>query len=158
MRLSPRLGRVLELVPADGAVADIGSGHGALAAALAARGQRVIATERTPGMLARLQRDLARIGVPVATRQGEGMDVLSDGEVNTVVIAGLGGRRLLRILESSRWLPGWLVLQPMQDGDLVEGWIAARGWPVVDAEAIERGRRYRAWRVEVRAEKAMPLP
>jgi tRNA (adenine22-N1)-methyltransferase len=150
MRLSPRLRRVLELVPADGAVADIGSGHGALAAALAARGQRVIATERTPRMVARLQLDLARIGVPVATRGGEGMEVFGDGEVDTVVIAGLGGRSLLRILESSPWLPGWLVLQPMQDADLVEGWIAAKGWPAVDTDAIQRGRRYRAWRVQVR--------
>ncbi len=150
MRLSPRLRRVLELVPVDGAVADIGSGHGALAAALAARGQRVIATERTPRMVARLQRDLARIGVPVATRRGEGMEVFGDGEVDTVVIAGLGGRSLLRILESSPWLPGWLVLQPMQDADLVEGWIAAKGWPAVDTDATQRGRRYRAWQVRVR--------
>jgi tRNA (adenine22-N1)-methyltransferase len=156
VRLSRRLRRVLELVPADGRVGDVGSGHGALAAALAARGQRVIATERTPRMVARLQRDLARMGVPVATRQGEGMEVFGDGEVDTVVIAGLGGRSLLRILESSRWLPGCLVLQPMQDADLVEGWIAAKGWPAVDSEAIERGRCYRAWRVQVCAGEDRP--
>jgi tRNA (adenine22-N1)-methyltransferase len=157
MRLSPRLRRILELVPSDGSVADIGSGHGALAAALAARGQRVIATERTPRAVARLRRDLARIGVPVATRQGEGMDPFHEGEVDTVVIAGLGGRNLVRILESSRWLPCWLVLQPMQDADLIEGWIAAQGWPVVDSETIERGRRYRAWRVQVGAARPGPL-
>jgi tRNA (adenine22-N1)-methyltransferase len=156
VKLSPRLRRVLDLVPADGAVADIGSGHGALAAALAARGQRVIATERTPSREARLRRDLARRGVPVATRRGEGMNVFADGEVDTVVIAGLGGRSLLRIMESSCWLPRWLVLQPMQDADLVEGWIRARGWPVVDAEAVERGRRYRAWRVRVGVLEARP--
>lgn len=157
MKLSPRLRRVLELVPAHGAVADIGSGHGALAAALAARGQRVVATERTPGTVAGLRRDLARLGVPVATRQGEGLDVVGSGEVDTVVIAGLGGRSVLRILESSRWLPRWLVLQPMQDADLVEEWVMARGWPVVDVEAVERGRRYLAWRVQVPAGDPMPL-
>jgi len=144
------------MVPADGAVADIGSGHGALAAALAARGQRVIATERTARTVAGLRRDLARIGVPVATRRGEGLDVFRDGEVDTAVIAGLGGRSVLRILESSPWLPGWLVLQPMQDADLVEGWLAVRGWPVVIAETMERGRRYRAWLVRVGGAQAVP--
>jgi hypothetical protein len=45
----------------------------------------------------------------------------------------------------------------MQDADLVEDWVMARGWPVVDAEAVERGRRYVAWRVQVPAADAMPL-
>jgi tRNA (adenine22-N1)-methyltransferase len=151
MRLSPRLRHVFELVPATGAVADIGSGHGALAAAVAARGQRVLATERTPRTLAGLRRDLARLGVPVATRRGEGLGALRAGEVETAIIAGIGGRSVVRILDSSQWLPRWLVLQPMQDADLVEAWILARRWPALAAEAVERGRRYRAWRVEVPA-------
>jgi tRNA (adenine22-N1)-methyltransferase len=137
------------MVPADGAVADIGSGHGALAAALAARGQRVLATERTPQRLESLKQDLARCGVPVATRRGEGLAALRHGEVKTAVIAGLGGRNLVAMLEASSWLPHWLVLQPMQDADMVEGWIQARRWPSVFCEATERDRRYRAWRVEV---------
>ena len=139
------------MVPAGGAVADIGSGHGALAASLAARGQRVLATERTPQRLESLKHDLARRGVPVATRRGEGLAALRQGEVETAVIAGLGGRNLVAMLETSSWLPRWLVLQPMQDADMVEGWIQARGWPSVACEATERGRRYRAWRVEVQS-------
>jgi tRNA (adenine22-N1)-methyltransferase len=137
------------MVPVEGAVADIGSGHGALAAAIAARGQRVVATERTAGTEARLRRDLHRLGVAVSTRCGEGLGVLQRREVDTVVIAGLGGRSVLRILESSDWLPRWLVLQPMQDADLVAGWIRATGWAAVETEANERRRRYLAWRVQV---------
>jgi tRNA (adenine22-N1)-methyltransferase len=158
MRLSARLRHVFELVPVTGAVADIGSGHGALAAALAARGQRVLATERTPRTEAGLRRDLARLGIPVATRLGEGLAPLREGEVETAVIAGIGGRSLLRILESSPWLPRWLVLQPAQDADLVEAWILARSWQAVATDAVERGRRYRTWRVEVPAGKVGPWP
>jgi tRNA (adenine22-N1)-methyltransferase len=137
------------MVPSGGAVADIGSGHGALAAALAARGQRVVATERTLRRLESLQQDLARRGVPVATRRGEGLAALRHGEVETAVIAGLGGRNLVAMLETSSWLPRCLVLQPMQDADVVEGWIEATRWPSVVGEATERRRRYRIWRVEV---------
>jgi tRNA (adenine22-N1)-methyltransferase len=154
VRLSPRLRRVFEMVPVEGAVADIGSGHGALAAAIAARGQRVLATERTPQRVESLNRDLARRGIPVATRRGDGLAALRPGEVQTAVIAGLGGRNLVAMLEASAWLPHWLVLQPMQDPEMVEGWIQARRWPSVSGEATERGRRYRAWRVEVPAAPA----
>jgi tRNA (adenine22-N1)-methyltransferase len=137
------------MVPNGGAVADIGSGHGALAAALAARGQRVLATERTPQRVESLKQDLARRGIPVATRRGEGLAALRQGEVETAVIAGLGGRNLVAMLEAGPWLPHWLVLQPMQDAEVVEGWIRERRWPSISVEAAERGRSYRAWRVEV---------
>src|ERR1700682_645570 len=157
MRLSPRLRQVFEMVPAAAAVADIGSGHGALAAALAVRGQRVLATERTPRTEAGLRRGLGRLGIPVATRRGEGLSALRQGEAETVVIAGMGGRNLVRILESSPWLPRWLVLPPMEDADLVEAWILARSWQAMATDAVERGRRYRAWRVEVPVGKAGPL-
>ena len=149
MRLSARLRGVLDMLPTDGAVADIGSGHGALAAAVAARGQRVLATERTPGRVDSLRQDIARRGIPVATRWGEGLGALREGEVEIAVIAGLGGRNLVSMLESSSWLPRWLVLQPAQDPAMVEDWIRARGFAAVSGETIERGRRYRTWRVEV---------
>ncbi|HXA42334.1 MAG TPA: tRNA (adenine(22)-N(1))-methyltransferase TrmK [Candidatus Solibacter sp.] len=151
MRLSARLRGVLDLVPAYGAVADIGSGHGALAAAVAARGQRVLATERTPGRVESLRRDMARRGIPVATRRGEGLAALRQGEVDIAVIAGLGGRNLVAMLESSPWLPRWLVLQPVQDAAMVEDWICAKGFAAVSDETTERGRRYRTWRVDVPA-------
>lgn len=154
MRLSARLRGVLDFVPPDGAVADIGSGHGALAAAVAARGQRVLATERTPGRVDSLRRDVARRGVPVATRLGEGLAALKEGEVDIAVIAGLGGRNLVSMLESSPWLPRCLVLQPIQDAPMVEEWIGAKGFEAVSSETTQRGRRYRTWRVAVTSASA----
>jgi tRNA A22 N-methylase len=74
---------------------------------------------------------------------------LRQGEVETAVIAGLGGRNMVAMLETSAWLPRWLVLQPIQDADIVEAWIQGRRWPAVVGVADERGRRYRAWRVDV---------
>jgi tRNA (adenine22-N1)-methyltransferase len=151
VKLSARLRAVLDLVPPEGSVADIGSGHGALAAAVAARGQRVLATERTPGRLGSLREDIAKRGIPVATRSGEGLAALREGEVEIAVIAGLGGRNLVSMLESSPWLPACLVLQPAQDEAMVEEWIGARGFTAISGDTTERGRRYRTWRVEVPA-------
>jgi tRNA (adenine22-N1)-methyltransferase len=166
--LPARLEGVLRLVPTTGAVADIGSGHGALAVALAARGQRVVATERTPLAAARLTADIVRrldamggarraptpAGAAVVTpavRMGEGLTTLAEGEVATVVIAGMGARSIVRILDSAPWLPRWLVLQPIQEPGLVAGWVESKGWRSTAAETRQGRRAYRAWRVEVPA-------
>ena len=147
--LPPRLRAVLEMVPAAAAVADIGSGHGRLASTLAARGTRVVATERTPASFALLRADLARGETTVVARLGDGLAALVPGEVEVVVIAGLGGRGILRILNGAPWLPRWLVLQPMQDPHLVAGWLSERGWPRREARITQGGRWYLGWRVEV---------
>ncbi|MDP9325000.1 MAG: class I SAM-dependent methyltransferase [Candidatus Dormibacteraeota bacterium] len=154
IQLPARLEGVLRLVPTTGAAADIGSGHGALAAALAARGQRVVATERTPRTAAGLTADLARrldgLAGPVV-RMGEGLAPLAEGEVATAVIAGMGARSIVRILDSAPWLPPWLVLQPIQEPGLVAAWIESKGWRYTATETRQGRRAYRAWRVEVPA-------
>ena len=143
-RLGARLGALLDAIPPHGAVADIGSGHGVLAAALAARGQRVIATERTPWRAEALRADLSRHGAAaVEVRGGEGMTPIAPGEVEVAVIAGMGGRRVAGILTGAAWLPPTLVLQPIQEPTAVEAWIAGRGLLAEAATVLERGREYR---------------
>ena len=159
--LPPRLRGVLELVPEAAVVADIGSGHGRLATGLAARGARVVAVERTAASFARLQVDLRRDALQapalgpaqglVEPRLGDGIAALEPGEVEVAVIAGLGGRGIMRILERAPWLPRWLVLQPMQDPGLLAAWLDARGWPRDEARMAQRGRWYVGWCVEVPA-------
>ncbi|HEV3233504.1 MAG TPA: tRNA (adenine(22)-N(1))-methyltransferase TrmK [Candidatus Dormibacteraeota bacterium] len=166
--LPARLEGVLRLVPMTGAVADIGSGHGALALALAARGQRVVATERTPAAAARLTADIARrleamrrarvapapanaAVVSPTVRMGEGLAPLAESEVATAVIAGMGARSIVAILDSAPWLPRWLVLQPIQEPGLAAAWIESRGWRFTLTETKQGRRTYRAWRIEVPA-------
>jgi tRNA (adenine22-N1)-methyltransferase len=154
VRLPPRLQATLELVPAGArSAADVGSGHGALAAAMAAGGLRVIATERTDRSFAALRRDVARVtaltGTVIETRLGDGLAALHPGEVEVVVIAGLGGRSLVRMLVAAPWLPAWLVLQPMQDTHLAAAWLHSRGWAMHEARIVQGGRWYLGWRVEV---------
>jgi tRNA (adenine22-N1)-methyltransferase len=162
--LPARLSAILRLVPAAGTVADIGSGHGALALALASRGQRVVATERTAATLAGLRRELSRRAafagedapLRLETRLGEGMSPLSTGEVDVAVVAGMGGRTIVRILDAAAWLPPLLVLQPIQQPGGVEAWIASRGWPSTRVDARQGRRTYTAWSVRVPAAARRP--
>lgn len=155
--LPPRLRSVTSLVPATAvAVADVGAGHGALAAYLALHhGGRVIATELSPGPLAELRHNLAawHVADRVEVRRGDGLGVLGSGEVEVAVVAGMGARTALGIAAQA---PArgvrWLILQCMQRDHLVEPWLSARGWPVVARDVcLQRGHTYTARLIEVAA-------
>jgi tRNA (adenine22-N1)-methyltransferase len=138
---------VAAAVPAEArSVADVGAGDGQLARHLSARGQRVVATERVWGPFDRLQG-----GSPdLDCRLGDGLSVLRPSEVEGVVMAGLGGVTMTRVLAASlantpalvRSLE-WLVLQPQQRGSHLIAWLGAAGFRVrASAETTERGRSY----------------
>lgn len=153
-RLPERLRALLRLVPADAnGVADVGAGHGALSAALALRGWRVIATEARPGPFGELRRNLARwnVGELVDARQGSGLEPIAPGEVDTAVVAGMGGHTVLGIAAgaTARGI-SHLVLQCMQHDELVGPWVAGHGFTAVHRDEVtDRGRRYAAWLVRV---------
>ncbi len=146
-RLPARLRAVLALVPPGSRVADIGSGHGMLATALAARGDVVIATERSHPAAELLRATLAVTAPHVEVRVGDGLAPLGRGEVDVAVIAGMGGRSIVAIMEGGGPVPPSVVLQPAQDNQLLERWIDARGLTATIGDSAERGRFYRAWRI-----------
>lgn len=137
------------MLPAGLSVADVGAGDGRLALALATAGRRVIATERSAGPYEEARRLLGPAGVEL--RLGDGLTPLGPGEVEVVVLAGLGGRTIARLLERDRGLAGslrYLVVQPMQQAEELRSALD-RLRLVVDAEvSVEQGRhRYVAWRL-----------
>jgi tRNA (adenine22-N1)-methyltransferase len=151
--LPPRLRALLDLLPQADAVADVAAGHGRLAVHLAGRSRRVIATEATDGPYRELCRNLERWDAVgrVETRRGNGLEPLAAGEVEGVVVAGLGARRLTQIAAQA---PGrglrWLALQCVQHPEELAGWVRAAGWHVaVEAECEQRGRLYSTWVLEI---------
>jgi tRNA (adenine22-N1)-methyltransferase len=137
-RLSRRLHAVTEAVPIEaGSAADIGSGDGQVALALVRRGVRVIATELKPGPFARLPASLER-------RLGDGFSVLRPGEVEGVIVAGLGGRTIAGMLEAGREVAHslrWLVLQPQQHLSQLEAWLVRSGYRLPGFRDVDEGRR-----------------
>jgi tRNA (adenine22-N1)-methyltransferase len=140
---------VAQLVPAGCSVADVGTGDGKLAAWLAAAGHRVIATENKPGPRVEALRLLGPLGIEC--RLGEGLEPILPGEVQVVVIAGMGGRMIGRILAASPEVVASLealVLQPMQHGEELLADLLAQGFRVGTRVEIEqRSRGYSALRM-----------
>ena len=150
LQLCPRLAAIAELVLPGLAVADIGTDHALLPSALVLRGQvpRALACDRAPGPLARARVTVDRhgLGERVQLRLGEGLAALRAGEVDTVVIAGMGPKTMLGVLavdlEHVRGLTR-LVLQPNFGGESVRRWLAAHALALVDERLVEdRGRFY----------------
>jgi tRNA (adenine22-N1)-methyltransferase len=137
---------VAEAVPTEASsAADIGAGDGQIALALAMRGVRVIATELRQGPFGRLPSSLER-------RRGDGLSVLGAGEVEGVIVAGMGGRTIVGMLEGGGEVAlslRWLVLQPQQHASQLADWLARAGYRLLAAQEVDEGRRsYRVLLVE----------
>src|SRR6476661_1445037 len=99
--LDDRLLAIAALIPAGARVADVGSGHGLLPRHLLATGRAAwcVATERDAR---RLRSVLGDPEEPrLSLRHGDGLDpLLPEERLDVVVLAGLGGPSIARILGS----------------------------------------------------------
>lgn len=148
--LRPRLFAAAELVLAGRPVLDVGTDHGLLPAALVASGRvpSAIASDIGEVPLAGAAATIARHGVGgrVALRCADGLRAISPGEAATIVIAGMGAQRIVRILAEApeqRDAAARLVLAPNEDAPLLRAWLSGHGYALVDERlAFDRGRRY----------------
>ncbi len=150
MKLSKRLATIAALVPPGSRLADIGTDHAYLPVYLVSEGivPSAVAGEVNQGPFRAAGEALDRVGLTdrIDLRFGDGLAVLAPGEVDTAVIAGMGGPTIVEILDACPEVTAslsCLVLQPMLGGGVVRRWLAASGWHIV-AEALveEDGRLY----------------
>lgn len=69
--------------------------------------------------------------------------MLQPGEVEGVVLAGLGGHTIARILEGSPRVAqalDWLVLQPQQHANHLLAWLGSAGYRVDGRATMSQGR------------------
>ncbi len=133
VKLKPRLAGVASLSPFSSVVADIGTDHAYLPLYLVKEKAcpRVIAVEKSSlnSRFAQETVNLFNLNQKVEVRTGDGLLALDkkDG-VEVVVIAGLGGKTICRLLKTAgNCLRQYrrFVLQPMGDAPLVRRWLAA---------------------------------
>lgn len=154
--LGPRLGTIASLVDQDASVLDAGTDHGLLAIGLAASGRArlVVASDVHEEPLANCRRNLAAAS-PLAqsridVRLGDGLAVLSPGEVDTITVAGMGGPKVLEILfgggADGRGPPAEAlgirraVLQPTSNFEDVRAELCSRGWTITHEGLTSSGR------------------
>ncbi len=142
--LSQRLECVLGLVRPCAVLADVGTDHALLAAAAVARGvaRRAIASDLREAPLVGARAHIERMGVAaqVVTLMGDGLAHTELRGVDAVVIAGMSGETMLRILESAPHVlasVAQLIIQPNQDAHKLRAWALRNGWHLLDEQMIE---------------------
>ncbi len=122
LKLSERLQTVISMVTPGCIVADVGTDHGYVPMDLIERGiaRQAIAMDVNEGPLSIAKMHIAQAGLSdkIETRLSDGVQGLKPGEADSVVIAGMGGMLIKRILEEGletvRSLQE-LVLSPQSD-------------------------------------------
>jgi tRNA (adenine22-N1)-methyltransferase len=144
MIISRRLRQIAVYCPPGAKVADIGSDHALLASYLLVHhlASYVIAGELNEGpyQAAVKQINSLREREHASVRKGNGLAVLSPGEVDVICIAGMGGQLITTILEEGKAkLPGVkrLILQPNVGEELVRRWLMENGWQLIDEAILE---------------------
>lgn len=143
MILKGRLAALAKLVPCKTTVADIGTDHAYLPVYLVKEGQvtEAVAGDVHTGPYERAcltvkQYDLTN---KIAVRLGNGLSILAPGEVETVILAGMGGPTMIEILEAEPKVTAelsFLVLQPMIGAEKLRAWLRENKWHIADEELV----------------------
>ncbi len=125
MKLTDRMQGVADLVTPGLVLADIGTDHSYLPIYLVKNGivPRAIAMDVNKGPLKIAEENIVQEGLKehITTRLSDGLVKLQDNEAQSVIIAGMGGRLILRILAASKHQWGMVqefILQPQSELEL----------------------------------------
>ncbi len=143
--LDNRLKMCADMISGKGIVCDVGTDHALLAAYLITNGkcEKVIASDINEGPLESAGKTVEKYGI-----SGKVDLVLSDGlknvngeGVSDIVIAGMGGETIVKILSKCQFdLNGIrLILQPMTKAEILRKWLADYGYKIVSENGVSEG-------------------
>ncbi len=150
MQLSERLRMNVSLVPEGARIADIGCDHGYASIWLIQEGiaEKAIATDVNRGPIERAMEHVRQAGLErqIECRQGNGTEKLVPGEVDTLMIAGMGGPLMVHILSEGRDVlqqVRTLILQPQSDIGAVRHYLWEHGFTIRQEKiCLEDGKYY----------------
>ncbi|WP_425446088.1 tRNA (adenine(22)-N(1))-methyltransferase [Dethiothermospora halolimnae] len=146
MKLSPRLQSIADFVNRDSVVADIGTDHGYIPAYLVENGicSKIIASDINRGPLNNAQDYInkKKLTSNIETRLGNGLDILKPNEVDTVIIAGMGGILIEEILKNAPNITNNIetfILQPMVASYDLRKYLYANNFIIEDEVLCKEG-------------------
>lgn len=142
--LSQRLSTIASLVTPGSRLVDVGCDHGFLSIWLVQQGivPSAIASDVRPGPLSRAEEHVRENGLQdkIETRLSDGLKAIRPGEGDTLVIAGMGGPLMERILSDSREVRDTfkeLILQPQSDIPHFRKYLLEEGLTIIDERIVE---------------------
>ena len=148
INLSNRLQTIAGRISKGETMADIGTDHGFLPIYMVNSGiaPMAVMTDVSESSLMKGQRNFreyADIGSGIYFRTGDGLSVLKKSEVDTVVIAGMGGKLIRDIMNADMKLTSSFrkfILQPrIRQGELRK-WLLENGFTIIHEDLAEEGK------------------
>lgn len=150
MQLSKRLMAVASMVTEGSTLADVGTDHGYIPIYLTEQKKirHAIAMDINRGPLERAKEHIRMYGLGeyIEIRRSDGLEKLSPGEAQAVVIAGMGGALIRRILKQGENVLGSvreLILEPQSETEQLRRFLLAEGYAIVKEDMVfEDGKFY----------------
>lgn len=143
MKLSMRLQKIADFVPHNSIVADIGTDHGYIPRYLIEENisKLVIASDVSKGSLDKTISyiDELKLNHKIIPRLGDGLEVIKAFEVDTLVIAGMGGLLIRDILEKDKNITNSIsnfIFQPMVAAKELRDYLLNNGFIIIDEELV----------------------
>lgn len=143
VKLSNRLLAVASFVTEGNVLADVGTDHGYIPIYLMQekRIPRAISMDINAGPLERAKEHIELYGMKdyIETRLSDGVAALSPGEVDTVLVAGMGGGLVMHILEEGKEVcrqAKELVLQPQSELERVRQYLWLNGYVILEENMV----------------------
>lgn len=150
MELSKRLHKVCSLVSPGNTVADVGCDHGYVSIYLIQNhiSSKCIATDVRKGPLSKAQTHIAQYHLEnqIQTRLSDGLEALKPKEAESLILAGMGGRLMIKILldypETALGFKEW-ILQPQSEVPFFRGVLRTIRAKIMEEDMIfEDGKYY----------------
>ena len=158
-QLPKRLETIIERMPDSGCLADVGCDHAYVAIEAVRRGRaaRALACDVRKGPLQQAAEHILCAGLAgkIETRLSDGLEKVAPGEADTVVVAGMGGPLMERILQGRLGDFAHFVLSPQSEIPHFRRFLLAEGMQI-DEETmlIDEGKYYVILNVSQRADTA----
>lgn len=138
--ITPRLEMILRHAGGK-SCADIGTDHAYIPIKLTERGTRVIATDIRKGPLSMAAKNAEKHGCNIELRLGGGLSTLSPGEVECIIIAGMGGEMIEKIITEDIDVArkSTLILQPMNGQRELRRFLLANNFRIICEDIATEG-------------------
>jgi len=144
IKLSKRLKVIADFVRPDALVADIGTDHGYIPVYLVQNkiARTVIASDINIGPIESARSAAVKYGVSdnIKFVCAPGLDGIKEGEIDTAIIAGMGGETIIGILDAAPWAHARgvrLILQPQSKESELIKWLFDSRYEILDGKLVE---------------------
>lgn len=141
--MNKRLEKIAALIEDGRGFIDVGTDHGYLPVELALREYKgkIFASDINSDPLSKARRNAAEAGLEerIEFILADGLDGCPAEDIDTIIIAGMGGDTICGILDRAEWCMDGrykLLLQPMTKAEVLRYWLVNNGFEIKSEELV----------------------